>query len=1413
MKKSLLCGMAGVAMLAVSVWAQVPPAPINFHVEYPSQLPIWVSADLVWNTNPSNPPGYTVYDYFIETRDHSLNNGWVRNDAFPYSIFEGGTEFRAPVWLPEDPTITNTWVIDYRVRALLFESASFGPLITSAPSDIVTFGVPLSNDTATIDLAYELPAIKLPANDLQSPPFDYVFERNANEFPAPWSFTYVDRQRSTALMSGTNVWVDYSYDTQNRPSTYYHYRKVGRNFVSAASRNLDVNQRPFLIQTDVDLTDWGLEFRNWMPWEEPNEGIIISRRLEDTNYWEIIYRQMGMVPSDYPFWVDDSISIESSLPAFYRMRSWNDRSISKCVDIFVNDRACSVPVPTVQMPAGQQGVAELSWMLPPHPGTIWSFHIERKVDGSSWWSFGYPYNVLSEESGWTRPIFDLLEMPGLYSYRLREKSLAGTNYFISLPSASAFIDYASQIDSDSDGLLDAEELNIYFTDPYNFDTDSDGMGDGWEILEHLNPLSPDTDYDGMPDLWETAYGTDPRSNDAASDLDGDGFSNLNEYQNGTDPRDPLSHPPSGDLPLEPISLQIEYYDAGSVAWLQLSWIHNEENGWSYIIESKDRFNDWHDSGLFAMPQIMPYGLRWMAMLSPLSEDTASWPIEYRVRAVKEGGRMTEPSETVVYGVPLSDTSIEASLWDERPTLQLPFMDGGAPMNNIVEKRELGDSRWIPMFTPVNQWTDVSYDTQSMTPTEYRYRQTGPGFVSAPTEICSFNVESFTAWMNVNLTEMGLAIQLPNELAPYHGLMISRLDGIDQSWAVVLNYPPTIDLQVPEWTDCDFDLNSTEPRVYRVRQYTYNSFSVPQIITVNEQPFSSALSVQQTDGANVRLSCLALPTFADYFIERRTSSNDWSIVRQSHAYDPMQTHVEEHDWIIDLTGEVAYRIRAAYRNAGGIVVTRVSDPVSIIINPDMDVDNDGLKDRAEYIYGTLLDIPDTDYDGMPDGWEVSYQLNPLVDDATADADGDGMSNLAEYQGGFNPRDPLSPAPVTNLARSSRGTRLNAFNALKAIDGNTSISGYAHCSVGKSMTMDLREACSITQMDIYLWNGDARTYGYRIEASLDGLNWTNVVPARTGKGKQTLPFTAPVQARYLRLNALTNTVNSGFHVAEWEVYGRVMAQPPSSMTNLALATRGTFLQAVQFRQAIDGVTSGYNGSSGYAYCLVGESMVMDLKTNCSIHQLNLLLWDGDNRQYGYRIEASQDARNWVEIIPAQTHYSWQFLSLASPVQARYLRLHALTNTANSGFHLVEWEVIGQPTHGPAPLPNLALSSSGTTLQAVNGLKAIDGITTGYNGSSGYAYCLVGEAMIMDLKSVRTVDQTRLLLWDGDSRTYTYRIQTSTDGVTWTDVAPTRSSKSWQFLSLAQPTPARYLKLLALANTANNGFHVVEWEVYGH
>ncbi len=104
---------------------------------------------------------------------------------------------------------------------------------------------------------------------------------------------------------------------------------------------------------------------------------------------------------------------------------------------------------------------------------------------------------------------------------------------------------------------------------------------------------------------------------------------------------------------------------------------------------------------------------------------------------------------------------------------------------------------------------------------------------------------------------------------------------------------------------------------------------------------------------------------------------------------------------------------------------------------LDPDNDGWSNLTEYLtgfeprHGDLSgtddeasplftgnfsgQLPDSDHDGIPDAWELAFGTNPALADANADPDGDGRSNLAEYNAGTNPlvNDWLGPAALGSL----------------------------------------------------------------------------------------------------------------------------------------------------------------------------------------------------------------------------------------------------------------------------------------------------------------------------------------------------------------------------------------------------------------
>jgi hypothetical protein len=73
--------------------------------------------------------------------------------------------------------------------------------------------------------------------------------------------------------------------------------------------------------------------------------------------------------------------------------------------------------------------------------------------------------------------------------------------------------------------------------------------------------------------------------------------------------------------------------------------------------------------------------------------------------------------------------------------------------------------------------------------------------------------------------------------------------------------------------------------------------------------------------------------------------------------------------------------------------------------------------------------DADQDGLPDGWETRYGLNPDEPaDASIDADDDGVNNLGEFQSGTDPRDGSSVFRIVRLEHTPQAVHLEFIGAI-------------------------------------------------------------------------------------------------------------------------------------------------------------------------------------------------------------------------------------------------------------------------------------------------------------------------------------------------------------------------------------------------
>jgi large repetitive protein len=101
-------------------------------------------------------------------------------------------------------------------------------------------------------------------------------------------------------------------------------------------------------------------------------------------------------------------------------------------------------------------------------------------------------------------------------------------------------------------------------------------------------------------------------------------------------------------------------------------------------------------------------------------------------------------------------------------------------------------------------------------------------------------------------------------------------------------------------------------------------------------------------------------------------------------------------------------------AGGNTLTVLST------NPSADADGDGLTNIYEEAIGTNPLNPSTSGDGIPDGWAVFFGLNPLNPGGGAQIAPDGLTYLQAYQQGLNPLSSVVPPAVSSVSPTNGST---------------------------------------------------------------------------------------------------------------------------------------------------------------------------------------------------------------------------------------------------------------------------------------------------------------------------------------------------------------------------------------------------------
>ena len=586
-------------------------------------------------------------------------------------------------------------------------------------------------------------------------------------------------------------------------------------------------------------------------------------------------------------------------------------------------------------------------------------------------------------------------------------------------------DSGKQGDRDFDGLPDAVESQ-YGTDPDNEDTDGDGMLDGWEVDNGLNPLdngesddvendpseadaddaevqeeddswpnpddgpNGDPDRDGLINSVEVTEGTNPR----LADTDGDG---LNDKWEVTYKRE-VAHPNGNYTLFDPLSGNYDCSELTVGMKEILEDYFTGDNGlpsWDNMANARDEHScdqvlDSDSDGLFNLEE-EAYGTNPNSpdsdgdLLTDIQEISNSTILYAKDTGQNCGVPLIDP---VTRAAPFSSQSLEFGLsWFKED------MDGDGQNN--------GPSDWDTDGDGMPDGFEFCYSMINDHPAYNTAAATAGSQLLDPAN----NSDGYGDWdedgMN-NIEEYQVAWTFGEEkfTSPWH--KDTDEDGMPDGWEANNGLDPRDGSNGDEDPDRDgYDVDGDGSVTYDQLENTAKviNINVAEDDYVDANETILTLQVILSGGNPVSVPIRAPVSGYVYAIHVDTTDNKLIESR----LDVMVEIVEEEERFTNL---MEYNARDI--DGDGIIDGRSTDP----LNPD--TDGDGLKDGIEVMGWDILVVNrgvqnvhvtsdpglwDTDADGLSDFKEFSGVCDMGSNASNADTDGDGLGDQAEALNGF------------------------------------------------------------------------------------------------------------------------------------------------------------------------------------------------------------------------------------------------------------------------------------------------------------------------------------------------------------------------------------------------------------------------------
>ena len=699
-------------------------------------------------------------------------------------------------------------------------------------------------------------------------------------------------------------------------------------------------------------------------------------------------------------------------------------------------------------------------------------------------------------------------------------------------------------DHDCDGITNKEE-SVLFTNPLDNDSDNDGLGDFEEINTYTtNPVNPDSDNDSIPDGWEILHGFDPLTPDASDDPDCDGLTNADELKYKTNPdsndsdNDRISdydelfklftNPMSADSDNDGISDSKELSIIGGYRNISSS----TSNVFPLIAKGDGvAMALWNSDNINLQARFLN------ANDSPISEEFTIASLSSALSKLKYA---LAYEDSTFFSVWVNDDNdIEGIMYDSSGDIiknKFTVLSGDYIACNIASNGNgyaimtvdnslyvkvtyvNSDATVINNFTVYNTSNDILDIELVPTGSDFSFVITENGWPSCRLTVCTRSTEG-------------------------------NIIGSDRSYTFKRPEGFGVDTASDEFVSC-ITWIADDLADEQGSQMSGTLFSLILDSRTIDRPILRAF--EQPDGMEYMFPSV-IPYLDDHFL-LTTIYRCYAVtsyLKNKLLLPPGQIELIKNAVKQAVCGQVINS--HGEKRGNSFVLNRFEGNTPLIV--DFIADDDSNlnvyhygKNGTSSIYCIALDpgyntdptSPDTDGDGILDGFEVMYLLDPTQDDADKDYDNDGYANIVEYTYKTNPRD--AESYPQNVEPDDFVAKVRSI----AVDGNCGDIAFTFqflepAKNSGSITMDYRlKTPSDDSEDLPDWM--PATISVETEPVREMDNCALIWHTGTDLSK----YSAPVDK--IRLN-ITNGRTWSYEFSSIEVYNQIY---PVSLTHRAYLT---------------------------------------------------------------------------------------------------------------------------------------------------------------------------------------------------------------------------------------------------------------------